>query len=346
MQVSTPGKLILAGEYAVLSGAPGLVMAVDRRARVTLENSPDQHWHLRSVQGKILQGKFMLGEHGEPIWDRRSDRDDFALVDTILRNLDGLALLELPPFTAELDTSEFFDNRSNGQKLGLGSSAAVTVALVDALEHWAGKIALGEQEQLARLLVMHAQFQGGHGSGIDLAASLLGGVLEYRRAPGNFRASLIEGSLPKALHFKVVWSGRQASTPALLKSLESAANADPAGWRTIREDLDAGAEAVSKAFHTGHADLLLSAIEDYGDRLRGLQDFSHIPIFSPEHKQLKELASRLGLVYKPSGAGGGDLGLALGTDPGALAQFARQAELLGFRCPDLRLEKEGLLRQG
>jgi phosphomevalonate kinase len=33
---SAPGKLILTGEYAVLFGAPALVMAVDRRATVQI----------------------------------------------------------------------------------------------------------------------------------------------------------------------------------------------------------------------------------------------------------------------------------------------------------------------
>jgi phosphomevalonate kinase len=36
---SAPGKLVLAGEYAVLDGAPAIVMAVDRRAVVSVAAS-------------------------------------------------------------------------------------------------------------------------------------------------------------------------------------------------------------------------------------------------------------------------------------------------------------------
>jgi phosphomevalonate kinase len=337
VQASSPGKLILAGEYAVLGGAPGLVMAVNRRARVSLEASPDTRWHLLSIQENERETQYSLDARGQPEWDTQADRDDFTLVDTILRHLDELGLGRLPPFRLILDTSEFFD-RAGGHKLGLGSSAAVTVALVDALDRWTGKVALDPQQQLARLLLMHRQFQGDRGSGIDLAASLQGGVLEFRRPPGNLQASLHAGALPRGVHFSVAWSGKPASTPALVRTLEQAAAADPAKWKPISDQLLGG-------FRAADARSFLEAIADYGQRLLHLQEFSGIPIYTAEHIQLRQVASGLGLVYKPSGAGGGDLGLALGTDPEALAQFCDQVRLLGLYCPDIRLENEGLLHR-
>ncbi|MCJ7555771.1 MAG: hypothetical protein MUP90_02515 [Gammaproteobacteria bacterium] len=342
MQVSAPGKLILTGEYAVLGGDPGLVMAVDRRARVSLEPSPDMRWHLTSLQDRRRKSSFTFGKDGTPNWRSPSDRKTFALVDNVLRNLSLLSLSGSPPFALVLDTTEFFESRSGGQKLGLGSSAALTVALADALERWAGKIALGEQQQLAHMMAMHGAYQGGRGSGIDLAASLVGGVLEFCREPGAYQASLISRELPPEILFKTVWTGRPASTPALLKSLEIATRDKPQAWQRIKDRLGKGARAACEAMQSGNADLLLVAIGAYADDLRQLQEFSGIPIFTPEHEQLAEQAAGLGLVYKPSGAGGGDMGLALGTDPDALAQFCQQAEQLGFHCPDLNVDSEGL----
>ena len=342
MQISAPGKLILAGEYAVLDGAPGLVMAVDRRARVSLEPSADEHWHVASMQDRRRKSSFTYGKDGYPDWRIRADRKTFALVDNVLCNLGLLTLGSCPPFALVLDTTEFFESRGGGQKLGLGSSAALTVALADALERWAGKIALDEQQQLAHLMTLHGAFQGGRGSGIDLAASLVGGVLEFCREPGAYQASLISRELPPEILFKTAWTGRAASTPALLKSLEIATRDRPQAWQRIKDQLGTGARNACEAMQSGDADLLLAAIGAYAEDLRLLQEFSGIPIFTPEHEQLAEQAAGLGLVYKPSGAGGGDMGLALGTDPEALTQFCHQAEHLGFHCPDLQVESAGL----
>ena len=41
---SAPGKIIVAGEYAVLDGAPAICMAVDRRAHVNI-SSGDTEFH-------------------------------------------------------------------------------------------------------------------------------------------------------------------------------------------------------------------------------------------------------------------------------------------------------------
>ena len=341
MEVSAPGKLILAGEYAVLDGAPGLVMAVDRRARVSMEPSPDERWHDTSVQDRTRKGSFTFTRDGYPEWRSRSDQRIFALVDTVISNLDLLSLASLPAFTLVLDTTEFYAS-SGDQKLGLGSSAALTVALTDALERWAGKIALDDRQQLAHLVVVHSAFQGDRGSGIDLAASLVGGVLEFCRRPGAYRASLVSREMPPGILFKTVWTGRPASTPDMLNSLEIAARANPRDWQKIKDQLGKGARRACEAMQAGDANLLLAAISAYGEDLRRLQEFSGIPVFTPEHDQLAEQAAGLGLVYKPSGAGGGDMGLALGTDPATLTQFCQQAEQLGFDCPDLNIEPTGL----
>lgn len=344
MQVSAPGKLILTGEYAVLSGAPGLVMAVNRRAKVSLEPSGDNNWHLISLQDQRSSCCFTLDEQGAPRWDQPASENAFQLIDTVLRASPELALHDLPPFRATLDTSEFFDPGAGGQKLGLGSSAALTVALSSALRDWARKPALSREKLLAKLLTMHSDFQGGRGSGIDLAASLCGGVLSYERPPGSSSPHVEDGTLPAGLQFRAIWTGQQASTSDLLRQLETASRADPGGWKQVQDNLAYAAIQARNAFVSGRAKDLISSIASYGESLRLLQEFSGIPVFSPEHETLSELAFDYGVAYKPSGAGAGDLGLAFSLDPTALAQFCSGAAKAGFTSPDLALETRGLAR--
>jgi len=48
IRAKAPGKVVLAGEYAVLAGAPALVMAVNRFARAQLTAKEDPGWHFTS----------------------------------------------------------------------------------------------------------------------------------------------------------------------------------------------------------------------------------------------------------------------------------------------------------
>jgi hypothetical protein len=50
VQASAPGKLLLIGEYAVLDGAPALVMAVDRRVKVRLRRASSGTGWLSAAQ--------------------------------------------------------------------------------------------------------------------------------------------------------------------------------------------------------------------------------------------------------------------------------------------------------
>ena len=45
---SAPGKIVLWGEYAVLTGAAAGVMALSNRASIRMEPSADKRWHFES----------------------------------------------------------------------------------------------------------------------------------------------------------------------------------------------------------------------------------------------------------------------------------------------------------
>ena len=102
------------------------------------------------------------------------DTDRLALVASVIETmvLDGA----VPGFHATLDTRTFFSTTGARHKLGLGSSAALTVALAGAIHAHAGRGA----PVAGRLIAAHRRMQGGRGSGLDVAASLTGGAIGYR----------------------------------------------------------------------------------------------------------------------------------------------------------------------
>ena len=50
-EASAPGSLLLLGEYAVLSGNPGIVAAIDRRLQLTLTPRADKQIRIQSTIG-------------------------------------------------------------------------------------------------------------------------------------------------------------------------------------------------------------------------------------------------------------------------------------------------------
>jgi len=103
--------------------------------------------------------------------------------------------------------------RQGEHKLGLGSSAAILVASLAALEPEPPDGELAERV-FPRALEAHRKAQGG-GSGVDVAASAFGGTLCFQRAQGQ--PELIEPlDVPDELVIEAWWSGQPASTPELL----------------------------------------------------------------------------------------------------------------------------------
>jgi mevalonate kinase len=170
---SAPGKLVIAGEYAVLEGAPALVLAIDRQARVTLEDSDGSDYEISAPGLGIHAACGRLDAAGRIAWPAlgAAASASLRLVGAILETLG--AEERPPPFRASLDTRAFRADGDRRRKLGLGSSAALTVALASAIR------ALGRRgaPSLYTLRAAHRRAQDGHGSGLDVAASRHGGLL-------------------------------------------------------------------------------------------------------------------------------------------------------------------------
>lgn len=289
---SAPGKIVLAGEYAVLWDAPAICMAVNRRAVASVSRRSDD-------QCRVTTPGF-------------SGVDRYRILDAVT---DGVR----PPYDIDLDTSAFM---SNGRKTGIGSSAALTVALLAALE---------ESEDVYRAaLDAHARLQQGAGSGIDVAAAVHGGLLEYRQA-----TRAVTGlDWPEGLVFRVIWTGVPASTEAQLSKLAAQAT------RPSRSALLLAAPRICEAWRSGDAGEILAAYVDYIGVLRQFSVDHDLGIFDAGHDELTDAAMVDGLVYKPAGAGGGDVGILFGRDGADLDAFLeRRAGLVRGILPcDLELD--------
>lgn len=292
LSVSAPGKAFLCGEYAVIDGAPAIIAAVDRRVVVHWNEGPsDGHPPGPEVLASLELAKKEFGHaQGSPRIDR---------------------------------SALFQGNR----KLGLGSSAAASVAV-------AGAVAGERGHDLSDPRIVHRVFAialEGHrsvapdGSGADVAAATHGGFIAFGTGGGDVSVRPIDP--PEELALSLIWTGRSARTSELLRDVRHLqASASTVHDRLIRS-LHQGAIRFAKAFSGGDTRTLIATARLYHDAMRTLGEAAGAPIVDPPLQRIADEAAREGGAAKPCGAGGGDVAIAFFQSRSAAARFeARCAE--------------------
>ena len=333
---SAPGKLVLCGEYAVLEGASAIVLALDRRAQVTLTARDGDDYVIDAPALAIRGARGRLDGQKRMVW-RDVDAVQIAqlqLVGSVIE--DAAAAGAIAPFHARLDTSALFAGDAQSSKLGLGSSAALAVALAGAVAAHAGR----SVPDAARLIAAHRRMQDGRGSGLDIAASLSGGSIVYRLR--DEQPQIVPVRWPQGLAFACVWSGKSASTGVFLRGLAAWRAGAGTEYAALMRELATCAEAAAGALAAGAIPALLQALTAYAAGLARLGAASGLDIVCAEHRVLAALAAECGVVYKSCGAGGGDLGVALTADADRLLAFRRAVARAGLRTLDLEIDPRGL----
>lgn len=280
-RISAPGKVFLAGEYAVLEGWPALVVGVDQRMHATL----------RPAEGLYLVHKASGAAWSPPAPPPPELR--FAARAATLARARDLRLI----FEDDLALGE--------QKIGLGGSAAACVLAVRAARPQAS-----DEEVLAIAAAAHWAEQGGQGSGADVAACALGGVLEVRsrppwRSPEEVMA-LSPEEVPRfitarrvrateELRLLLAFTGKSADTREMLASVK---RDSWHAWHIIWAGM--ACTKLIKALEAADREGALQAVRE------GARWMSGLGVFTPELRRACELADFAGAAGKPSGAGGGD----------------------------------------
>ena len=352
IEVRSPGKLYIAGEYAVVEpGEPAVLVAVDRCLTARLSESADA--------GRVRSA----GEQHETVsWTRegrgiaaRGARggievsEDYALA--AIAAVEELRLeRELPPRYFDIDiTSELAD--ASGRKFGLGSSAAVTAAVVSALDEFYGLgLSLVERFKLAMLASAEVSPRG---SGGDLAASVFGGWIRYsspdrdalrrHRATRGVAATLASAEAwagcgakrlrpPTGLQLLVGWTGSPASTENLVERSRRSGSTAPS--RDFLSESRACVDALEASSERGAVGAL-DAIRRARRLLRRFGAESGVEVETEQLRELCDAAERHGAAGKPSGAGGGDCGIVLAPEEPAPTGILREWEAHDIRRLDL-----------
>lgn len=216
-KAEAPGKLILFGEHAVVYGVPALGAPLSRAAKATL--SPG------SGQVALRLGKGLFAEASAHA--ARPDDLVARALGARLADLDVDLVLDFPPMS------------------GFGSSAALVVAVLRALEALEGRKPASPRRMLDRTLdaerVAHA-----HPSGVDPAICLWGGPIRFeRKEEGPHTIKKLRVKAPVTL---VVGSaGAHGGTRQTVSRIAELRGTDTALVTSAMQTLGAAAEAGQAA---------------------------------------------------------------------------------------------------
>jgi phosphomevalonate kinase len=176
-----------------------------------------------------------------------------------------------------------------------------------------------------------------------VAAAIYGGVLSYARRDGDLDVQPLD--LPSGIEVIVFSTGTPSSTVDRLHALETVAESD----RPARQQRVASLGAIAADFVVACANEDARAVVDAAARanaqLAALGELIRLPIVTPALAAAAKLAEDLGGAAKPSGAGGGDVGVAFLTDRAAAETFRQRAAHLGLEILSIRTGADGLRRE-
>jgi phosphomevalonate kinase len=239
----------------------------------------------------------------------------------------------------EVDVSALHD--PSGRKLGLGSSAAALVAAVGARALTDGEDPRdpGVRDRIFRIARdAHARAQRG-GSGVDVAASVYGGVLEYATGDQPSGGIVRPRDLPDPLSVVVYDSGTSARTSDLVArvgDLRGRGGAERLFARLREVAFEAVAFVVDR-----NGPGFVAAVRAFGRALDDLGRAAFAPIVPVAFAELGERACGEGAAFVPSGAGGGDVAVWIGLAPPS-ADFAAHAARLSMQPLALAIDHGGL----
>lgn len=345
-----PGKLFIAGEYAVVEpGQPAILVAVDRYLTASLTES--------SNSGRIHSGEY---GHSPIEWTRAADGVGVVLehrpADYVLSAIQIMELLRsergVPARYFDLDITSELDD-AQGRKFGLGSSAAVTVAVIAALnEFYSLSLTRAQRFKLALLATISI---APNASGGDLAACTFGGWIRYS-APDREQLLVDLGNhgvaetlrsdawnphhtsrlpSPRELELLVGWTGSPASTGRLVDGVRYRRDEGPGNYERFLQSSADAVNTVAGALESDDAPLALSGIRNARALMRQLGDARGIDIETPALAALCNAAERFGAAAKPSGAGGGDCGIVLAPESVSRRELLSEWESHDIRRLDL-----------
>ena len=321
-----PGKLFIAGEYAVVEPGHGaIIAAVSRYLTVTIDETT-------SV------GTLTSTQNPDVVVEWTRENEQFRAKGDHPYKLVEEAILVAEQYVREcgiltnalysLSITSELDDAKRGIKYGLGSSGAVVVATIQAvLDFYETPRTPLLVYQLSVLTNLRLSQRGSFG---DIAASSFGGMVYYTSpdrsdllvklqsqtikeiCDNDWKDLLIE-RLPEIPDFTLLvgWTGQVAITDSLIQATEKKRKVatDIAFYKEFLVKSHAIVQGLQSAWNKQDIPALQEGIRSNRALLNEFAQVMQLEIETPALQTLCNLAEQNGACAKTSGAGGGDCGI-------------------------------------
>ncbi len=321
-----PGKLYIAGEYAVLEqDCPAILVAVNQFIRVSITKSKSSTGSIHSKQ--YSQDSIHWVRRGaKMVIDNRDNPFEYILSAI---NLTERFCLEqhIKLRVYDLHVNSDLDS-ADGKKYGLGSSAAVTVATVKAILRFYN-VPFSNELVYKLSAISHYSVQG-NGSAGDIAASVYGGWIAYQTFDKKWlKRELTQKSLsevvdeawpglkiqlltpPAGMNLLIGWSQKPASTSRLVDETNANKAALNVEYKQFLQQSRKCVLRMIDGFEQGNIDLIKMQIRENRKLLQHFAQINQIAIEIPRLSKLINIAESFGGAAKTSGAGNGDCGIVI-----------------------------------
>jgi mevalonate kinase len=292
VEASAPGKMILYGEHSVVYGKTAVVLAIDRRAKVFAEKRSDKKIFI-DADNLGFSGYFEDDVYYPVRGKAWRGRNLAALNVSARKTLDYIGI----DVGANLKVRSMIPIA-----VGLGSSAAICVATVSAIErlHDSGL----KPEEISKLAFEGETVIHGKPSGVDNNVSTFGGVMSYDKENGIKRHKLIHN-----IPFIIGNTNKKRSTKRMVENVAALRERNPNEFEKILDSMGMIAD-------DGLTALMKSDIYRIGD----LMNFNHgflsaLGVSTMKLEILCHTSRNNGaLGAKLTGAGGGGCMIAISED--------------------------------
>lgn len=321
-RVAAPGKLYVAGEYAVVTpGQQAILIAVDRYVTVTVTEA-------KPAKTTAPTEQVLAHDHGVAAAADRCFGADYALAAWLV--MDALrAERGIDPIPVDLHFDSTLRSET-GEKYGLGSSGAATMAVITAFNELY-ELGLTVTEKL-KLGILASIEISPRASGGDLAAGALGGWVYYQAPDRDQLARVLSDNVsvteamtgpawipmrarriptPADVQVLIGWTGTPAATDHLVT--QATTNGNGLDWDAdFLRPSAANVNSLLLALAEEKFPLIHAGIRTARKLLARMAQDSATLVETPALTALIELAERFaGTSAKTSGAGGGDCGIVL-----------------------------------